>query len=158
MINWKILEVQNMNNDKPLSATFNISPTYIEEEVSKLIKAAIVNALGDKDKLIRSAIDATIDTYVDEKGEECRKDSYRARPYLDYVAQKTVEKTVREVMIEVVNENRDEFKAEIRRQLGKRKWKESTAEAFVKLILDNANSQWKMPINISFQELKDSDY
>lgn len=141
------------NNNSPVNASFSIDAGYIETEVQKIVKAAIVETLGNKEELIRKAIDSTIDTYVDENGEECRKDRYRAIPYLDYVAKKTVEKTVREVMIEVVNENREEFKAEIKRQLGKRKWKENTAEAFIKLILDNANSQWKMPINISFQEL-----
>lgn len=133
----------------------SIDAGYIEAEVQRIVKAAIVETLGNKDEIIRKAIDSTIDKYVDDKGEPCRKDSYRAKPFLDYVAQKTVEKTVREVFEELVEENKDDFKAEIKRQLGKRKWKEDVAQSFIQLILDDVKSEWKMPVKVSLEKPKD---
>ena len=55
----------------------------------------------------------------------------------------------------MVNENRDEFKAEIKRQIGKRKWKENLAETFVALILEEAKTDWKMPVSVTFEKPKD---
>lgn len=141
--------------NSPINASLNIDAKYIEAEVQKIVKSAIVSTLGNKDEIIRKAIDTTIDQYVDERGEPCRKDSYRAKPFLDYVAQKTVEKTVREAIAEVVEENKEEFKEEIKRQLGKRKWKENVAQAFVQLVLDDAKSEWKMPVSISLEKPKE---
>jgi uncharacterized membrane-anchored protein YjiN (DUF445 family) len=141
--------------NNPVSASLSIDAKYIETEVQRIVKAAIVETLGNKDEIIRKAIDSTIDQYVDERGEPCKKDSYRARPFLDYVAQKTVEKTVREAIEETVNENKEEFKAEIKKQIGKRKWKEDIAQSFVQLILDDVKSDWKMPVSISLQKPKE---
>ena len=80
----------------PVNASLSIDAGYIEAEVQKIVKSAIVSTLGNRDEIIRKAIDTTIDQYVDEKsGEPCKKDSYRAIPFLDFMAQKTVEKVVR---------------------------------------------------------------
>ena len=84
-----------------------------------------------------------------------RKDSYKAIPFLDYVAQKTVEKTVREAIEEIVSENQEAFKEEIKKQLGKRKWKENVAQAFIQLVLDDAKSEWKMPVSITLEKPKE---
>lgn len=141
--------------NNPINASLNIDAGYIEAEVQKIVKSAIVATLGNRDELIRKAIDTTIDQYVDETGNPCKKDSYRAKPFLDYVAQKTVEKVVREAIEELVMENQEEFKAEIKRQLGKRKWKENVAQSFMQLILDDVKSEWKMPVNVSLEKPKE---
>ncbi len=138
-----------------MTAVLNVDAQYIEGEVSKIVKAAIVSALGNRDEIIKKAIDNTIDTFVDERGEPCRKDSYRAQPYLNYLAKKTVEKVVREAMQEVVEENREEFKSEIKKQIGKRKWKEDMAQTFVQMVIDSAKSDWKMPVTISMEKPRD---
>lgn len=77
-------------SEEKMTASLSIDAKYVEEEVSRIVKAAIVSALGNRDEIIRKAIDRTIDTYVDRDGTPCRKDNYRARPYLDYLAEKTV--------------------------------------------------------------------
>lgn len=115
----------------------------------------MVSALGNRDEIIRKAIDRTIDTYVDRDGKPCRKDNYRARPYLDYLAEKTVETVVREAMAEMVEENKEEFKTEIKKAIGKRKWKEDMAQTFVQMIIDDAKSDWKMPVTVSLEKPKD---
>lgn len=139
----------------PVNASLSIDAGYIEAEVQKIVKTAIVATLGNRDEIIRKAIDSTIDQYVDESGKPCKKDSYRARPFLDYIAQKTVENTVREAIAEVIEENKEEFKEEIKRQLGKRKWKESVAQTFVQLVMDEAKSEWKMPVSITLEKPKE---
>lgn len=143
-----------MNNEK-MTASLSIDAKYVEEEVNRIVKAAIVSALGNRDEIIRKAIDNTIDTYVDERGNPCKKDSYRARPYLNYLAEKTVESVVREAMAEMVDENREAFKDEIKKAIGKRKWKEDMAQSFVQMVLDDAKSEWKMPVKVSLEKPKD---
>lgn len=141
--------------NSPVNASLSIDAEYIESEVQKIVKTAIVAALGNRDEIVRKAIDATIDQYVDSEGMPCKKGSYRAIPFLDYMAKKTVESTVREAISEVVEENKEEFKAEIKRQIGKRKWKEDMAQTFIQLILDNAKSEWKMPVSIALEKTKE---
>lgn len=140
-----------MNKEK-MTASFSIDAQYIEGEVNRIVKVAIVSALGNRDEIIRKAIDNTIDSYVDERGNPCKKDSYRAKPYLDYLAEKTVENVVREAMAEVVDENREAFKVEIKKNIGKRKWKENMAQSFIQMIIDNTKSEWKMPVSISLEK------
>lgn len=141
--------------NSPVNASLSIDAKYIEAEVQKIVKAAIVETLGNRDEIIRKAIDSTIDQYVDSSGNPCRKDSYRAIPFLDYVAKQTVEKVVREAFMEVVEENKDDFKAEIKKQIGKRKWKEEVAQTFIQLILDDAKNEWKMPVTVTLEKPKD---
>lgn len=141
--------------NSPMSASLSIDAEYIEAEVQKIVKTAIVASLGNRDEIIRKAIDSTIDQYVDGEGNPCKKGSYRAIPFLDYVAKRTVEKVVRETFTEVVEENKEDFKAEIKRQIGKRKWKEDMAQAFIQMILDDAKSTWKMPISVNFEKPED---
>lgn len=143
-----------MNKEK-MTASFSIDAQYIEGEVNRIVKAAIVSALGNRDEIIKKAIDNTIDSYVDERGNPCKKDSYRAKPYLDYLAEKTVENVVREAMAEVVDENREAFKVEIKKNIGKRKWKEDMAQSFIQMIIDNTKSAWKMPVSISLEKPKE---
>lgn len=57
-------EEKRMSEEK-MTASLSIDAKYVEEEVSRIVKAAIVSALGNRDEIIRKAIDRTIDTYVD---------------------------------------------------------------------------------------------
>lgn len=143
-----------MNKEK-MTASLSIDTQYIEGEVNRIVKAAIVAALGNRDEIIRKAIDNTIDSYVDERGNPCKKDSYRALPYLNYLAEKTVENVVREAMAEVVDENREAFKTEIKKAIGKRKWKNDMAQSFVQMIIDDTKSDWRMPVTVSIEKPKE---
>lgn len=143
-----------MNKEK-MTASFSIDAQYIEGEVNRIVKAAIVSALGNRDEIIKKAIDNTIDSYVDERGNPCKKDSYRAKPYLDYLAEKTVENVVREAMAEAVDENRETFKTEIKKVIGKRKFKNDMAQSFVQMIIDDAKSAWRMPVTVSIEKPKE---
>ena len=143
-----------MNKEK-MTASFSIDAQYIEGEVNRIVKAAIVSALGNRDEIIKKAIDNTIDSYVDERGNPCKKDSYRAKPYLDYLAEKTVENVVREAMAEAVDENREAFKTEIKKAIGKRGFKNDMAQSFVRMIIDDAKSAWRMPVTVSIEKPKE---
>lgn len=131
-----------------------VDEKYIEASVQEIVKSAITQALGDPTKIVKNAVDSAIGTYVNEEGKECRKDSYRARPYLDWLATKTIEETAREVMREVVEENKDLFKEEIKKQLSARCFRESVAESFVKLLIDNSENKWQMPVLVKFEPEK----
>lgn len=130
----------------------NIDQEYIAASVQQIVKAAIIQALGNQDTIVRNAIDSTIGSYVNSKGEKCNKGDWRAIPFLDWLAQKTVEDTVRECVKEVVEENRDEFKATIKSQLNNRKWRENVSEAFLQSMLDAAENTYRMPVTLTFKQ------
>ena len=133
----------------------NLDQEYIAASVQSVVKAAIVQALGNKDEIIRKAIDSTIDCYVDEQGRKVQKGTWRSVPFLDWIAEKTVEDTVRECFVEIVNENKEEFKAEIIKQINSKKWKEGIAKAFLSEILSSAENKYQMPITVEFQQQRE---
>lgn len=88
-------------------------------------------------------------------GKPCRKDSYHSKPYLQYLAEHTIEKTVREQMEKIINENKQQFVDEITRQLNSKKFKQHTAEAFIATILKNAERKYTMPVKVMFEPQDD---
>lgn len=129
----------------------NIDQEYIAESVQKIVKAAIVSALGDQDTIVRKAIDSTINSYVDRDGLEVKKGSWNAIPYLDWVAEQTVKNTVRDCMKEFIKENKEEFKKIIKEQISDKKFKEDVAGSFIKTMLSAADNICEMPITVSFK-------
>lgn len=129
----------------------NIDQEYIAESVQKIVKAAIVSALGDQDKLVRKAIDSTINSYVDKDGFEVKKESWNAIPYLDWVAEQTVKNTVRDCMKEFIKENKEKFKKIIKEQISDKKFKEDVAVSFIRTMLSASDNICEMPITVSFK-------
>ena len=128
---------------------------YIEASVTEIVRASIVQALGQPEKIVRAAVDNAVNSYVDSDGKPCRKDSYRSKPYLQYLAEQTIEKTVREQMEKIIEENKPQFVDEIIRQLNTKKFKQRTAEAFIETMLKGAESKYKMPVKVSFEPERD---
>ena len=111
--------------------------------------------MGNPEIVVRDAIHEMTDKYVNGTGEFVKKDSWRAMPYFDWLAKNTIEKTVKEEIEKYINENREEFAKEIRKQLQSTNFKESIAASFLKSLSDIAESSWKMPINVSFEQPED---
>nr|DAT33272.1 MAG TPA: hypothetical protein [Caudoviricetes sp.] len=135
--------------------SLNISDDVIKAAVQEEVHAGIVKALGDPSVIVRDAIKAMTDKYVDEKGNFCRKDSWRARPYFDFLAEDVVKTTVKEEIEKYVNENREEFAEEIRKQLKSTDFKKNIAASFLQAVVKSTESDWKMPISISFEKPKE---
>lgn len=136
-----------------LGIDLNIDEKFIQESVQSVVKAAMIDALGDPSVLVKAAIDQAINKYVDKKtGEESRKGNWGSVPWLDYLANKVVEDTVREVVVQVVEENTEVFKEEIKKQFSDKKFRNNAAAAFIRTIMDAATSRYSMPISISFKE------
>ena len=127
--------------------SLNISDEVIKAAVREEVNAEIVKALGNPEIVVRDAIHEMTDRYVDSTGEFVKKDSWRAMPYFDWLAKNTIEK--------YINENREEFAKEIRKQLYSTNFKESIVASFLKSLSDIAESSWKMPINVSFEQPED---
>lgn len=138
--------------------SLNISDDVIKAAVQEEVHAGIVKALGDPSVIVRDAIKAMTDKYVDEKGNFCRKDSWRARPYFDFLAEDVVKTTVKEEIEKYVNENREEFAEEIRKQLKSTDFKKNIAASFLQTIVKCTESEWKMPVSISFEKPKEDIY
>lgn len=135
--------------------SLNISDEVIKAAVREEVNAGIVKALGNPEIVVRDAIHEMTDRYVDSTGEFVKKDSWRAMPYFDWLAKNTIEKTVKEEIEKYINENREEFAKEIRKQLQSTNFKESIVASFLKSLSDIAESSWKMPINVSFEQPED---
>lgn len=135
--------------------SLNISDEVIKAAVREEVNAGIVKALGNPEIVVRDAIHEMTDKYVDSNGEFVEKDSWHSIPYFDWLAKNTIEKTVKEEIEKYINENREEFAKEIRRQLQSTNLKESIVESFLKSLSDIAESSWKMPINVSFEQQED---
>ena len=57
-----------------------------------------------------------------------------------------------------VNENREEFAEEIRKQLKSADFRKNIVASFLQAIVKCTESEWKMPIDISFEKSKEDDY
>lgn len=133
-----------------LTMGIDVDKAIIEENVTKLVAAAIANALGDKDALVKKAIEEVLSSYVNKKGEPVKRDAWGAIPYIDYLSRKCVVETVQTQIQAMVEENKGVFVEEIRRQISQKKFRETMAESFLKAVLSKAENEWKMPVTVTF--------
>ena len=144
----KIVEVQT-----------NVSQEFIAGSVQEVVKAAIVNALGNPEELVRRAIGDVLDMPV-EKDTGKPSDSHSSwctMPFIDWLVMDAVKNTVKECIAEVIHEDRDSFKEAVLHQLRTKKMKNKIAEAFIAAILGSAEDDWKMPITVQFEKPKRDD-
>lgn len=138
-----------------LGVEMKIDQEYIKLAVEDIVKTAMVSALGDPQELVRKAIDVTVGTYVDSDGKPCKQDSYRAIPYMRWLAKEVVEKCVRESVSELLEANKELLKAEVLHQIRTKKFGEKMVGAFFGVVLQSAQSKYKMPISVNFEEPKE---
>ena len=138
--------------------SLNISDEVIKAAVQEEVHAGIVKALGDPSVIVRDAIKTMTNRYVDERGEFVSKDNWRAKPYFDWLAEDIVKTTIKEEIEKYVNENREEFAEEIRKQLKSGDFKKNIITSFLQAIVKCTESEWKMPISISFEKPKEDIY
>ena len=130
---------------------------YIKASVEEIVRAGIVQALGNPSDIVKTAVDKTINVKVDKDGKPSTN-SYNTLSYLNWLANRTVEKVVRESITEIVQEQSAELKALVKKQLASKEFKNDLAGQFIKSVLESARSTWKTPISVSFEKPKDSDY
>ena len=135
--------------------SLNISDEVIKAAVQEEVHAGIVKALGDPSVIVRDAIKTMTNRYVDERGEFVSKDNWRAKPYFDWLAEDIVKTTIKEEIEKYVNENREEFAEEIRKQLKSADFRKKISASFLQSIVKCTESNWKMPISISFEKPKE---
>lgn len=138
--------------------SLNISDEVIKAAVQEEVHAGIVKALGDPSVIVRDAIKTMTNRYVNKEGKFCDKGSWNAKPYFDWLAEDIVKTTVKEEIEKYVNENREEFGEEIRKQLKSADFRKSIAASFLQSIVKCTESDWKMPISISFEPPKEDIY
>ena len=138
--------------------SLNISDEVIKAAIQEEVHAGIVKALGDPSVIVRDAIKTMTNKYVNERGEFVSKDNWRAKPYFDWLAEDIVKTTVKEEIEKYVNENREEFAEAIRKQLKSADFIKSITTSFLQAVVKNTESEWKMPISISFEKLKEDSY
>ena len=130
----------------------SIDKSVIEANVTKLVAGAIADALGDKEKIVQIAVEQVLSSYVDSDGKPCGKNSYYARPYIQYIAEKTVEDTIRKQIAETIEENKDAFKEAIKKELSKPNVRNKIGSSFIEALLATSKEKWRVPIQIAFEK------
>lgn len=133
----------------------NVSDELIKSALREEVNAGIVRALGDPAQIVRTAIEQMTDLYVDRDGNLCKKNSYYAKPYFDWLVEQTVKDCVKDEITKYVTENKGELANEVRAQLKNANFRNKIAASFVQKIVDTTEKTWKMPISISFEECKE---
>lgn len=132
-----------------MDVEMKVNPEYLEKSAEKIVKAGIIEALGDPSKILTKAVDSVLSMKVDRDGKVST--SYSAVPYIEWLATKTIQDTVKDCIKEVIDERKPEFEAAIKKNLASKTFINTTASCFLKAILDAANSRWNMPINVDFR-------
>lgn len=131
-----------------MGVELNLNQEYIKGAVEEIVKAGIIQALGDPAAIVKTAINQTINQKVDHNGKPST--SYSAQPYLDWLAAKTVETVVREAVHEMVKEHSESLKAEIKNQLNTKRFRNEMATRFLDQVLKAGENDWRMPITVDF--------
>lgn len=137
-----------------MGVELNLDQEYIKAAVEDIVKAGIVQALGDPSDIVKRAIDQTINQKVDKDGNPS-KDSWRTIPYLQWLASKVVEETVRDCIKGYIDDHKEDFKAEILKQLSNPKFRKDAAVSFITTMTKAAETRWDMPISVSFKNKED---
>jgi hypothetical protein len=130
---------------------------YIKASVEEIVRAGIVQALGNPADIVKTAVDKTINMKVDKEGKPTTN-TYNTLSYLNWLANQTVEKVVREAITEIVQEQADEIKAMVKKQISSKQFLNDMSAQFIKSVMESAGSTWRMPITVAFEKPKDSDY
>ena len=133
-----------------LNMGIEIDKELIESNVSNAVCVAIASALGNKDELIEKAVKAVVSSYVDSEGRPCSSGSYRAIPYLKYLAEQSTKESVKSEIAKMVEENKEQFSQAIRAELNKPSVRQQLAAAFIDAVIGVAQQDWKMPVTVSF--------
>lgn len=129
---------------------------YIKASVEDIVKAGIVQALGNPEAIVKTAVDKTINMKVDKDGKPSTS-SYNTLSYLNWLANKTVEKVVRESITEIVQDQAEEIKAIVKKQLSSKQFLNDMSAQFLKSVMESATDTWKTPVTVVFEKPK-SDY
>lgn len=146
-----------MADTKVLGAELKLDQEYVKAKIDEIVKAGIIQALGDPEMLVKKAIDLTINRRVDRDGKDTNSE-WNSTSYLQYLAQKVVEKTVRETLEKYIEENREEFQKEILRQMSNKKFRANMASTFLQTILDSSKDKWRSSVHVQFVAPKEDRY
>lgn len=112
-------------------------------------------ALGDKTELVRKAVRAVVASSVDERGEPCASSSYRAQPYLRWLATNAIKDTVSKEITTMIDNNQAAFSATIRAERNQPAAQDMLAKNFITAILNASQTGWRMPVTVSFEQIKE---
>ena len=98
--------------------TFQIPKDVIEPIIQAHVSLAVVNALGDGNKLMESAVRQVLETKVNDKGESSNYNS--DIPWLQWALGNAVRKAVKEVLEEELLKHKDRLKAQLVSMLQKK--------------------------------------
>ena len=146
-----------MADSKVLDAELKLNQEYVKGKIDEIVRAGIIQALGDPEEIVRKAIAITINRRVDRDGKDTNS-TWNSTPYLEYLANQVVEKTVRETMEKYIDENRAEFEKEILRQMSNKKFRANMAATFLQTILNCSKDKWRSSVHVQFDPPKGDEF
>jgi len=126
----------------------SISQEIVKPIIETQIKAAIASALGKKEEIIKSAIDAILNFKVDYQGHRSQYSSDNKYDFIEIHIQKAIEKALTEAIQEWVNTNQKRIKKEFFEILKTRKGSQALIKAFIDGIAGSLDHS--ININASF--------
>lgn len=109
----------------------SISQEVVKPIVETQLKAAIAQALGKQEDIVKSAINAILNFQVDYQGNRSKYDSDNTYNFIDIHIQLAIEKALKEAIQEWVKTNQEQIKKDFFEILKTKKGSQALIKAFI---------------------------
>ena len=131
-------------------ASFKIDNQIIKKILEKQISAAIVQNLGDSEKLLAKMISLALHQKVNADG-YYDKASYRNEyDFLEVTTNKAVQKAAKDALSEWLEKNTKKVKIALMNELAKPSRQKTMAKAFADAVERSITSNWHMNCTVNF--------
>lgn len=141
-----------MENKEEVS--FQIPKQLINPLIEEKIKLALLESIGDKDKLMSELVAFVLKQKVDIRGQKTGNSYSDKFSLIDVMLRQHTVEAVKEVISEILAEKRGIIKDELKRQLTSKKG----SEKFVASLLDATeramSSSWKLNVTAQFDDIQ----
>jgi hypothetical protein len=138
-----------------MGLNLEIDEQYIAEVARTTIQAAVVAALGDKERLLTSVVGGMLAKKVDANGNVSSYSSDNKFSLLEAFVLKAVSDTTKEVVKEIVEENRVEFKKLLKKQLTTASNLDAFTKSFVDGTVNAIGDRYRSKIEITIDKSRD---
>lgn len=125
---------------------FPIPNSVLEPYIKSAVSTAITAALGDGTRLVEQAVQAALNTKVDDEGRVNQYNNYNTKVLVDVIAQKKIREIAAEVINQMAEGMRPQIKEAIEKQL---KTKHSAiAKCLVDGLIASLATKWNVAVTI----------
>lgn len=131
------------------SSTISIPRDVLEPIIQAHVSAAIIDALGERSRLVESAVAFALTRKVDEKGQVNGQDYYNKTEFLKWLVNDAITKAVTVAVHEAVAADVEKIKAQVAKEIKNQRSPlvKSLIEGIAKGAADSA--RWSVAVNVS---------